>query len=166
MVERKYLDVLHKLYKRLSRTRINWALTGSLSFALQGVSVKPHDIDIQTNKAGAYEIEHLFAEFVTRRVAFSSTEKIRSHFGDLMVDGIKVEIMGNIEKRLKNGTWESPVDIEQYKEFLEIEEMHVPVLSLAYEYQAYVKLGRTERAAMLKKWLRDSTTESLSSDAT
>jgi hypothetical protein len=31
--------------------------------------------------------------------------------------------------------------------------MKVPVLSLEYEYQAYMKLGRTDKAEMLRKWL-------------
>lgn len=161
-----FLSVLRKIYKRLSTTNVNWALTGSLSFALQGVPVEPHDIDIQTDEAGAYEIEHLFAEYMTREVLFSSTEKIRSHFGELMIDGIKVDIMGNIEKRLHDGTWEGPVDMERNKKFIEVEGMRIPVLSLEYEYQAYVKLGRKDTAEMLEKWLRGSASESATPDTT
>ncbi len=33
-----------------------WALTGSASFALQGVSLAPEDVDVQTSAAGAYEV--------------------------------------------------------------------------------------------------------------
>jgi len=32
--------------------------------------------------------------------------------------------------------------------------MQVPVLSLEYEYQAYLKLGRIDKAEMLRKWLQ------------
>jgi hypothetical protein len=166
MTNSAYLSVLRKIYKRLSSTDINWALTGSLSFALQGVPLEPHDIDIQTDEAGAYEIEHLFAEYVTREVLFSSTDKIRSHFGELMIDGIKVDIMGNIEKRLHDGTWEGSVDMELNKKFVEVAGMRIPVLSLEYEYQAYLKLGRRDTAEMLEKWLRGSASESASSDTT
>ena len=31
-----------------------WGLTGSTSFALQGMDYEPHDIDIQTDEATAY----------------------------------------------------------------------------------------------------------------
>lgn len=160
-----YLSVIRKIYKKLSNTDVNWAFTGSCSFALQGIPVEPHDIDIQTDEDGAYEIERLFVEYVTRKVLFSSTEKIRSHFGELMIDGIKVEIMGNIEKRLQDGTWEGPVDMKRYKKFTEVEGMRIPVLTLEYEYQAYVKLGRKDTAEMLEKWLRGSASESASSDS-
>ncbi|ALM75393.1 nucleotidyltransferase domain-containing protein [Thermococcus barophilus] len=108
---------------------MNWVVTGSLGFALQGVPVEPHDIDIQTDKEGAYEIERLFSEFVIKKVTFSSTEKIRSHFGALMIDGIKVEIMGDIQKKV-NDEWEPPVDINRYKRFVQIEGMKIPVLDL------------------------------------
>ena len=149
------LKVLRKINFRLNNTSVNWAITGSLGFALQGVPVEPNDIDIQTDKRGAYEIEYHLSEFVTKRVKFSSTERIRSYFGELMIDGIKVEIMGDIQKSLEDGSWENPVDLEQHKRVVEVEGMQVPVLSLGYEYQAYLKLGRVDKAEMLRKWLQD-----------
>lgn len=158
-----YLKVLRKINARLNKTSVNWAVTGSLGFALQGVPVKPNDIDIQTDNRGAYEIERHFSEFVIKRVTFSSTERIRSHFGELMIDGIKVEIMGDIQKRLENGRWENPVDLEHHKRVVEVEGMQVPVLSLEYEYQAYLKLGRVDKAEMLRNWLQG---EHGSSDST
>jgi len=155
MIEPKYLEVLRKIYARLNNTNINWVVTGSLGFALWGMPVKTHDIDIQTDKMGAYEIEHLFSEFVVRKVTLSSADKIRSHFGVLMIDGIKVEVMGDIQKRLEDGTWEEPVDLNHYKRVIKVEEMQVPVLSLEYEYQAYRRMGRIKKAEMIRKWLHD-----------
>lgn len=51
------------------------------------------------------------------------------------------------------GEWEPPVDIRRYKRFVEIEGMKIPVLDLEYEYGAYLKLGRVEKAEMLRKFL-------------
>ncbi|WP_237702788.1 nucleotidyltransferase domain-containing protein [Thermococcus barophilus] len=132
---------------------MNWVVTGSLGFAFQGLSIEPNDIDIQTDKKGAYEIECLFSEFVIKKVTFSSREKICSHFGARMIDWIKVEIMGDIQKKVYD-EWEPPVDINRYKRFVQIEGMKIPVLDLEYEYQAYLKLGRIEKARMLKKFFR------------
>ena len=42
---------------------INWAVTGSLRLALQGVPIEVHDIVIQTDKDGAYAIERCFIEY-------------------------------------------------------------------------------------------------------
>ena len=154
-----YLDILRKIYARLINTNINWALTGSLSFALQGITVEPDDIDLQSDEAGAYEIEQCFSEFVIRKVTFSSVQNIRSHFGTLVIDGIKVEIMGNISKRLADGTWEEPVNLARYKRSIVVEDMQIPVLSLEYEYQAYLKLGRIEKAHLLSEALKGKALE-------
>ena len=153
MIDQQHLNVLSIIYARLNTSDVNWVLTGSASFALQGLPLEVNDIDIQTDKVGAYKIEHLFSEFIVKKVNLSSTEKIRSHFGALMIDGIKVEIMGDIQKRSKNGQWEQPVDLQKHKQFVDIEDMHIPVLSLEYEYQAYLKLGRVEKAKLLRQWL-------------
>jgi hypothetical protein len=63
--------------------------------------------------------------------------------------------MGDIRKRLEDGTWEDPVDLNKYKRFVETHGMKIPVLSLEYEYQAYLKLGRVEKAETLRKWLNE-----------
>lgn len=94
MIPQTHLEVLRRLYERLEDAGVNWVVTGSLGFALQGIPLEPHDIDIQTDRDGAYEIESLFSEFVVKPVEFRESEAIRSHFGVLMIDGVRVEIMG------------------------------------------------------------------------
>ncbi|MBC7264921.1 MAG: hypothetical protein H5T64_11295 [Chloroflexi bacterium] len=153
MIDPAHLVVLRKIYIRLRNSNVNWALTGSFSLALQGVPVQVHDIDLQTDEAGAYEIERRFAEFVIQKVHLSPAERICSHFGALMMDGIKVEVMGDVRKRREDGTWEEAEDLERLKRVVEVEGMQIPVLSLDYEYQAYLALGRIEKAEMLRKWL-------------
>ena len=132
MISQAYLRVLYKLYGRLNNSDVNWVITGSFGFALQGVPINPRDIDIQTDKEGAYKIERLFSEFVASPVRFSSAENIRSYFGVLVIDGIKVEIMGDIQKRVDD-RWEPPVDISKYKRLVDVEGMKIPVLDLEYE---------------------------------
>jgi hypothetical protein len=153
MIESAFSIVLRKLYNELTGSSVNWVVTGSLNFALQGLPITPHDIDIQTDSLGAYEIERRFASYVTRKVLFSSAERIRSHFGALQIDGITVELMGDVQKRLEDGSWEDPVDVNRHKLFVAFEGMDVPVLSLEYEAQAYRKLGRFERVQMLQEAL-------------
>ena len=64
-----YLKVLRKINAQLNNTSLNWAVTGSLGFALQGVPVEPNDIDIQTDEKGAYKIERHFSEFMKKAYA-------------------------------------------------------------------------------------------------
>ncbi|KPL07248.1 hypothetical protein AMJ86_05085 [bacterium SM23_57] len=159
MVDARYLDVLKIICSRLKDSGFNWALTGSLGMALQGVNVEVHDIDLQTDKRGAYEIEKCLEEHVVRPVRFSESERIRSHYGALEINGVAVEVMGALQKRLDDGKWEEPVNIENYQLWISFDEMEIPVLSLAYEYHAYRILGREDRAKMLMQWLQNKDIE-------
>ena len=38
-------------------------------------------------------------------------------------------------------------------ERLPVDGMSVPVITLEYEYEAYLRLGRSERAQLLRDWL-------------
>ena len=151
-----YIIVLKEINKRLSGENIDWALTGSLSFALQGMETNVHDIDLQTSAEGAYHIEKLFSEFIQKEVTWLESEKICSHFGILQIKGIKVEIMGALRKKLSDGNWEAPVDIREHRRYIQIDELSVPVLSLSYESEAYLKIGRTEKAERLKKFILET----------
>ena len=43
-------------------------------------------------------IENIFPEFVNKKVSYSSTGEISSYFGSLIIDGVKIEIMGDVAK--------------------------------------------------------------------
>jgi phosphoglycolate phosphatase-like HAD superfamily hydrolase len=151
-VQQEFQEALHLLYNRINGAGILWAVTGSLGMQMQGLLLEVHDIDIQTDQAGAYQVESLFTEYMVEKVAFSSAKDIRSHFGVLKIGGVRVEIMGNIEKCMPDGTWEG-LDLKKQRKFATLEEMDIPVLSLEYEYQAYQKLGRLERAQQIRDFL-------------
>lgn len=124
--------------------------------ALQGMDIEVHDIDIQTDQRGAYEIESLFSEHVVKAVYYKISERIRSHFGILEIEGVRVEIMGDVQKLLENQTWEEPINIEQYRHWISFQGMQVPVLSLEYEHQAYQGMRRFEKAEKIKNWLEEN----------
>ena len=154
MLTMQHREALRDLALHIHTGEITWALTGSTSFALQGVPVEAHDIDVQTDRDGAYAIERIFAAQMIRPVRFSSTEKVRSHFGALLLHGIEVELMGDLQKRLSYGTWEESVDLRPLIHWLELEEMRIPVLDLVHEQRAYTILGRVERATLLADFLK------------
>ncbi|GEM_PF-4891195 len=64
-----------------------------------------------------------------------------------------VKIMGALQKRITGQGWEEPVEVAPHRQFVNVGGMKVPVLSLVYEQEAYLKLGRVERAAAIGRWL-------------
>ena len=122
---------------------------------MQGMDAEVHDLDLQTDAAGAYAIERCLSEFVTRPVRFCEAARIRSHLGALSVHGILVEIMGDVQKRTEDGTWEEPPDLQLRTQWVQAFGMQLPVMSLEWEHQAYLKLGRAEKAQRIKRHLEE-----------
>lgn len=135
-----------------SGANIDWVVTGSVGMAVQGVPIEVRDLDIQTDRDGAYRLAELLAGYAVTPVRYLASERIRSHLGEYELAGVKVEIMGAIQK-LVAGAWEQPVDVRQYRRWVELKGLAVPVLDLEYELEAYVKMGRVEKAAILRAWL-------------
>ncbi len=63
--------------------------------------------------------------------------------------------MGDIQKRIDEKTSEEPVRVEYHRRWVNIDGIQIPVLSLEYEYQPYLKLGRIDNAEILRKWLQN-----------
>ena len=155
MIAAGFRSALLKIQAALADSRVDWAVTGSLGMALQGMDLPIHDIDIQTDEDGAYEIERRLAEFVIQPVLFKSSARIRSRLGKLAIDGIPVEVIGAIQKRLEDDSWEPPIEVASHRLWVDLEGVAIPVLSLEYESEAYRGMGRTERADEIRKWLKN-----------
>jgi len=157
LIKPTFIEVLKLLEDELSKTEVNWALTGSTSFALQGMQYEPDDIDIQTDQEGAYEIQSLFKEHIRREVSFSTKNNIRSYFGELNINGVSVEIIGDIQKF--DGTeWERTPNLHEIKHYINVFNLKLPVLTLEYEVEAYRRIGRIEKAEALARFITESLT--------
>jgi hypothetical protein len=146
-----HADAVVELVKIIDGLAEPWALTGSASFALQGVPVDPDDIDLQTTEAGARAVESRLGGAVTEPVECVESEEIRSYLGAARIAGVTVEVMGALQKRRADGNWTEPAPIVDLRRTVALGDVTVPVLSLAYEARAYERLGRTERAALLRE---------------
>ena len=149
-----FADVLHLLCERLPLEEVNWALTGSLGMTLSGMPLEQvHDVDVQTDATSWSVVEERFSSSVVEPVHLRTSERMRSYFGRLVVDGVDVEGMGGIQKRLEDGQWEPPVDPAAHRRLVRYGALTVPVLSLEYEAAAYERLGRHERAQEIRRHL-------------
>lgn len=153
MIEEAYLEALRLIHDKLGDDPYAWAITGSLGMALQGMDLEVHDIDIQTDEDGAYEVERRLSDFVVKPVLYKGSERMRSRMGKLSIKGIQVEVFGGVQKRLEDGTWEPPVDVAAHTVTVNVQGTWIPVLSLEHEYEAYKLMGRDEKAAQIRRWL-------------
>ena len=148
------IKVLLEVFSSLEQ---NWAFTGSVGQYIQGMELSPHDIDIQTNKQGAYSINKLLSKYCIEQVYFKESEKIRSYFGVFKTDSVKIEVMGDIQK-LVNDSWTPKTDLKSEIVMIDWKGMKIPVMDLGYELHAYHDMGRFERAELIKKFLQNKKT--------
>jgi hypothetical protein len=156
MIDPKILNAFQKIYPELTnpaRKPIYWAVTGSLGMVLHGMQMEIHDIDLQTDKEGAYEIERRLVNSLVKLVHFKASERIRSYFGVFEVGGIKIEIMGDMQHLSIDQKWDSPVAIESCRDWVDFEGMHIPVMTLEHEAEAYLKMGRAEKSDKINHFI-------------
>lgn len=137
MVSKRIIKTLKFVANRLKSQKINWALSGSLALAVRGIRIKPHDIDIISNKKGAYRIASLFKDYEFKKLEFSQNESFASYYGKAKINGIIVDIAGNFRKKMLDGSWTKDSSL-RYKEFFNFQGIKIPVLSLEHEYKFYL----------------------------
>jgi hypothetical protein len=146
----RHLDVLVGLVSRLPAEKFDWAVTGSFGQRLQGVPVVVHDLDLQSDEPTARELDRLLSGTVIEPLAWRDSERIRSLFGRYSVNGLTIEVMGYLSKRMEAAaSWSRPTCVREHRVLVGYGSLMIPVLSLAYEEQAYRILGRSDRADLL-----------------
>lgn len=150
-IHRTHLRVLKILMTRLSDIEYPWCITGSLGLALQGVDFPINDIDLQSTKQGVHEIQARLERYLIEPVTLKESQNIRSFFGRCEIEGVVVELMGDIEKKQIDGLWEDPPDLISLIRTIEHKDLILPILDLEYEAQAYELLGRLEKSRKIKE---------------
>jgi hypothetical protein len=152
-----HAQVLSLLFEKINPAEYPWVLTGSASLRLQGVDIPVNDLDLQTNTNFVYLLEEKLAEFMKVSVHVWETEHTLSHHGQAEINKLQVELLGDIRHRCPDDTWETPLDIEANRLWVEWRQLSVPVLSLAHEALAYEKMGRLQKAELIRSAIRKET---------
>jgi hypothetical protein len=118
--------------------------------ALQGVKVEPRDIDILTDKQGAYRIADLLKKHEKQPVRFRSDKRARSYFGEFEINGVKVEVMGDLEEKT-GGKWVSLSGRLVTPKSVKIDKVKMPVSSLKAQLKSYRMSNRRQDKIRLPK---------------
>lgn len=137
--------IVRRVAEQLIAAGIVYKVVGSTSLALHGVALTPHDVDIETDAGGAYAMQSLWPDAVVEPVALRTSAVYRSHLGRLEIDGMQVEIMGDMERR-EGDIWVSTAASQV--ETVDLDGVPVRTSWLEEEALAYVRRGRLERTAL------------------
>jgi len=156
MITEKHKQVLEIIAKNLEGKDINWAIVGSTSLALQGVDITPNDIDILTDKEDSFKIQECLKEYVVEPVAYKESERFISYFGKFKIEGLDVEVMGDLKNKIPDSDLWTETSRLSAKKTIDYKGLKINVINLEQEYEAYVKMDRKEKAKLIKKALQKS----------
>jgi hypothetical protein len=150
----QHTNVLRFLIENIPPAENLWALTGSAGLRLQGVDLSVHDLDLQTDAETVFVLERELVDFMNVPVHLWETEHTLSYHGQAEIQGLLVELLGDIRHRGPDGAWGPSLDLKSVLVWVEWQDLNVPVLSLAYEAVAYEKMGRLEKAEQIRSVIR------------
>jgi hypothetical protein len=154
-------EVLHAIIPSMFKAQEPWALMGSSASVLQGIpDYVPPDIDLACTMEGAYimqgAIGHIGA--AVRPVGYSVREPYASYFGVFEIGGVKVEVMGDLVIKYRDGV----IDVKDHwsrwsdkVRVLHFESMHVPVIPLEWQLVANMLLERPERTEGIARFFHE-----------
>lgn len=158
MINSKIIESLRIIFQRLINHNINWVIVGSASLSLQDVDIQASDIDILTDRNGAFRISELLKDFIIDQVRFKESEFFNSYLGKFDINGIKVEIMGELKGKI-NDNWVSFSHRLLDQKIVEKFGMKLPVSSLKDQLNSYSKSNRERdkiKVIKIKKFLNKS----------
>ncbi|MDP1714298.1 MAG: hypothetical protein Q8L41_06080 [Anaerolineales bacterium] len=150
-------QVLVLLIEKIHPAELPWALTGSAGLRLQGVDISVNDLDLQTDAQTIYVLEQKLAEFMKVPVHVWESEHTLSHHGQAEINGLQVELLGDMRHRSLAGIWEPAVEIASVCVWVNWRELQVPVISLKHEALAYEKMGRMQKAELIRSAIKKET---------
>jgi hypothetical protein len=152
MLPDNFIKSIKLITSELQNKNIKWALVGTTNLALQGLDVKPNDLDIVTFANHIQVFERIFKDYIIKPL----TKKISSTKGCpdyyilmLSINGVEIEVMGEFETNV----YFSKVGRGEIEE-IDLEGMRIPCLNLSSEANAYEKLGRNKKVEMIKDFIK------------
>ncbi len=143
-VKPRWRSVLRRIARRLDGAGVAYKVVGGASLALHSVPVPVRDLDIETDAEGAYRFGALFAPHVVEPVALRESQVYRSHIGRFEIDGLSVEILGDLHRR-EGARWVPTAATTETT--VHLDDVPVRVSWLEEETLAYIRRGRLDRAA-------------------
>ena len=158
MLPGNYIRAIKNLANQSDSLGLTWAFTGSLNLVMWGFDLEPHDIDLETDRSGAEQLDHLYADRAVWAFHLRESEIMKSWFARYDFEGVQVEVMGDYSFRRPGGSWIDPRPLNERIRRRNWEGLNLPLLALKDEMDRYSLMGRLEKAECIRSWLAEHPT--------
>ena len=137
----KVLLILARIFKE---NGIEWYIIGSVSEAVLGVDIIPHDIDIGVHTRDFYKVKDLTRQYVIEPLGDNKGNWIVRYFGKLYIDGASVDIAADDYFNIENRQY--PYEKVSWKDY------DVFIEPLQKRYEVEIQRGRKDRIKAIENW--------------
>ncbi|MBL7053159.1 MAG: hypothetical protein ISS02_00640 [Candidatus Portnoybacteria bacterium] len=123
---------------------LDYVLIGSVNLYIQGINVKPRDIDILTNSDEINKIIKSLKEYQTKEMYFDKSEGRNSYRVFFEINGIEIEVLGNV-----NNIYRSKDSLNK-KIFINHKGIEISCMPLEEELEVYGRMGREDKVKLIK----------------
>lgn len=130
----------------------DYAIRGTASLVLQGLDMNVDDIDILCNAKTALNANLKLSEYLVEEVAFKESPKFKSYFGKFLVDGVKVEIMGDWQIFNARKGWSGVYNADMKNiDYVKLDDLEIPVTKIDLELEVFALVGRWTAYQKIKR---------------
>jgi hypothetical protein len=140
---KKSLDFMAK---RCLENDIEWYITGSISEAILGVNIKPHDIDFIVHERDFYKVKELFINNMVEPFVDNKGTWVVQYFGRLCINGVMVDIAADKKMNSENYSYK----IIEWKGY------SIKIEHLEKRYEIEKQRKRTDRIKKIEEYMKKS----------
>lgn len=149
-----------RFVKELGDIKVKWAIAGDTAEMVSGTDIETDHLEILTTLIGTTMICRALAESVTKGPSLLETRlerdahvsgktlpvHIRSRYAELELDGVRIQLYGDLQYRVGAWDWGEPIDYEP--DYVQLAGYKVPVVPLALRTELATSLGWSDRAGL------------------
>jgi len=149
MLDCDWANALSLFAQKCKDNSIEWYIFGSISEAVLGVDIKPHDIDIIVHTRDFYKIKATFPDYIVEPFVDNKGTWLVRYFGRLCFSGVLFDIAADDKMNLENHQYDK-VLWNDYDVFVE---------PIQIRYQLELNRKRQDRIAAIEAYLKNGITE-------
>ena len=142
MININTITVLKTLYQHLSKSGIEWFVTGKTNLVLQGININPTRVGILIRHKDLESFLKLFSDFEQSNIEVLKNGEAWELI--LFIDGMEVLVCAEYDHGSYWLANDNPVKIQ-------VDDIKIPCLSLVAEKKAYEKMGKKKIWSKFKK---------------
>jgi S-adenosylmethionine-dependent methyltransferase len=144
-IKPRWKSVLKEMAETLKENNITFTVVGGTSLALRGFDVPVRDLDLEMSVQDTFRFEEIYHDHSVDGVNLRENHQWRSHIGRFVIDGVNVEVMGGLCRRVGQNWVPSFLFT---RSSVDLDGVSIPVLELEEEALAYLRRGRLNRVSL------------------